>query len=451
MVYVPTTVILVAVVVLSISVVSGPTNAFIFFSQVTTTYADIVFVQFVLQLQAQGSTTYSPKPVLVIGSIYEFFNLSFLPYVIPPFCLTEHLTRLQAIALEYAIAIYPLFLIVVLYVCIELHAHNFRPLVWCWKPFRECFAYCRRTIDPKTSVIDAFATFMTLSYVKLLDTTTYLLLNGYVYNGEGRKLSTAMYYDINVEYFHGKHLPFALMAILVFLTFIVIPPLVLLLYPCSCFQRCLTRCRMNTLALCTFVEIFHGPYKCGCTTGHGTFDYRYFAGLYFVLRIIVFFISFAGTFIFIYSIGSALLYLSTAILVALLQPYRKRIHNTIDAVIFAIMSALYILMASHVTFIFTVGHPSTLLFILTDLLYALPLVFLIIFIICWLLDRKTNCTKRLKQYKLLRCFFEDRTEAQTAEDYDALIPHRLLYPRDYEQYSTPEYEHNNDNITYGIL
>ena len=77
-IYIPTTVILVAVVVLSISVVSGPANAFIFFSQVTTTYVDIVFVQFVLQLQAQGSTTYSPKPVLVIGSIYEFFNLSFL-------------------------------------------------------------------------------------------------------------------------------------------------------------------------------------------------------------------------------------------------------------------------------------------------------------------------------------------------------------------------------------
>ena len=183
-------------------------------------------------------------------------------------------------------------------------------------------------------------------------------------------------------------------------------------------------------------------------------DYRYFAGLYFVLRIIVFFISFAGT--FFYVIGSVLLYLFTAILFALLRPYRKRIHNTIDAVIFAIMSALYILILTHAIVILIVGHPSTLLFILTDLLYALPLVYLVIFIIYWLLDRKTNCTKRLNQYKLLRCFFEDRTEAQTAEDYDALIPHRLLYPHDYEQYSTPEHEHinsniNPDNTTYGIL
>ena len=217
-VYIPTTVILVAVVVLSISVVSGPTNAFIFFSQVTTTYVDIFFVEFIMQ--AQGETTYSPKPVVVIGSIYQLFNLNFLPYVIPPFCLTEHLTRLQAAALQYTIAIYPLFLIVVLYVCIELHARNFRPLVWCWKPFRKCFAYCRRTIDPKTSVIDAFATYMTLSYVKLLDITSLLLLNGYVYNGEGKKFSISMYYDTNVEYFHGKHLPFALVAILVFLTLI---------------------------------------------------------------------------------------------------------------------------------------------------------------------------------------------------------------------------------------
>ena len=193
--------------------------------------------------------------------------------------------------MEYVIAVFPLFLVVVLYVCIELHARNFRPLVWCWKPFHKCFVYCRRNVHPETSVIDAFATITLLSYVKFLNITNYLLLFGNLYNGSGEKISTVVYFQANIQFFHGKHLAFALPAILVFFTFVVIPPAVLILYKYLFFRRFLTKFRLNTLTLRTFVEKFQGPYKHGA---NNTVDYCYFAGLYFILCIIVFFITFGG-------------------------------------------------------------------------------------------------------------------------------------------------------------
>ena len=426
--FIPNAIFLLAIVIFGVNVISGPINAFIYFSQVTTAYVNIAVAEDVLK--RQGTLSYSVRPVQVITSFYGVWNLRFFHEITPAFCLTEHTSYLEGVALAYIIAVFPLFLVVVLYVCIELHAHNFRLLVWCWKPFHKCFVYCKRNIHPETSVIDAFATVTLLSYVKFLNNTYFLLLFGYLYNGSGDKISTVSLFQANTEFFHGKHLAFALLAILVFFTFIVIPPAVLILYKYSFFQRCLTRCRLNTLTLRTFVEKFQGPYKHG---SNGTADYRYFAGLYFVLRIIVFFISFGGTVISV--IGYAILYLVTVLLFALLQPYRKQIYNIADSIIFAILSTVYIFLIVHTAFVSLTGRSSTLMFVLTDLLYSLPLLYLIVYIVFWLVDRRTGCAQKLKQYQLLKCFFQDHTDAETrtnvSDDYE--LPHRLDHPTDYVQ------------------
>ena len=428
--YIFNTIFLIVIVIFGVNVISGPINAFIYFSQVTTTYTAVAYAENILK--QQGAVTYSVRPVEAISSMYGIWNLRFFHEVIPDFCLTEHTSHLQAIALEYIIAVFPLFLVVVLYVCIELHAHNFRLLVWCWKPFHKCFVYCKRNVHPETSVIDAFATVTLLSYVKFLNITNYLLLFADLYNGSGEKISTVSLFQANVQFFRGKHLAFALPAIFVFFTFIIIPPAVLILYKYSFFQRCLTRCRLNTLALRTFVEKFQGPYKHG---SNGTVDYRWFAALYFVLRIIVFFISFGGAIISL--IGFASLYAVTALFFALLQPYRKQIYNIADSIIFAILSTVYILLIVHAVLVFLIGRSSTLMFVLTDLLYSLPLLYLIVYIVFWLVDRRTGCAQKLKRYQLLKCFFQDHTNAETrtnvSDDYE--LPHRLDHPTDYMQLS----------------
>ena len=142
----------------------GPINSVIFFGQITTSqFFDMgIIMSF---LGAQGTFTYSERiSTVVVNGLYGFFNLHIFRSLIPPFCLTNNLTTIQNLALRYVTAFYPLVVVVFVYVCIRLHARNFRLVVYCWKPFLKSFLRFRRSVDPKTSVIDAFATFILLSW-----------------------------------------------------------------------------------------------------------------------------------------------------------------------------------------------------------------------------------------------------------------------------------------------
>ena len=445
----PNTIILILIVIFSISIVSGPLNAFLFFGQITTGYSGLFTTQHVLR--AQGNITYSLTVSQVMNDFYKLCNSYFIPDFIPSFCLTKHLTGLQALALDYISAAYPLLLLLVLYVCVELHDRNFRPLVWCWNPFHKYFVYCRRRLSPKTSIIDAFATFILLSYVKFLTVSHYILKFSHLYRGDGEKLnSTVMYYDGNIKYFHKQHLPYAILAIVI-PTLLAILPIILLLYPTRAFQKCLTRCGVNSQALRTFVEIFQGCFKDGT---NGTRDCRYFAGLYFILRIIVFLLKIAGsqvqTFVTIF------LYLFTALLFAFVQPYKKYLNNVVDTIIFTIFAAVHILIISHGFVVLFYSETYQVLFLLMDILFILPSLYLILYLACWVIKRKTNCYQRLKVSKLLQYFFH---EAST-EDSDAAIPDRLLNPAEYEvlsgscqakEYKKPANDREHNRNTYGSI
>ena len=442
--YLPITVIFTVVIVFAISIVSGPINSFIFFAQVTATLLLYNVDSILSVLGAQGSFTYSSRmSSVVVAALYDIWNLNIFHTIVPPFCITNHLSTLQALALNYMLAFYPLVVIVFLYVCIKLHARNFRPVVRCWKPFLKCFLRFRRSVDPKTSVIDAFATFILLSYVKLLFVVGTFLLPEHIYNSQGEKLSTlVMANSPNTRFFHKKHLPLALLSIFISLTFVAVPPIVLTFYQASFFRKCLTRCKMNSQALRTFVETFQGCYKDGT---NGTRDCRCFAGLYFILRIIA--VTLTSTTVPNFIVGSALLYWYTALLFALVQPYKKHRYNVIDAMTFAILSTIYILMITNVLKVLRIGHSSTSLLILTDVLYTLPLLYFVVLAVCWLPNRKLKCIRKLKMYKL-SSFFQDQKELER-EDFNAAVPHRLLNPQLYEVLTNESRAENSSSNTYG--
>ena len=404
--YLPITVIFIVIITFAISFVSGPINSFIFFGQVTASnFYNIGSIASVLG--AQDTFTFSYRTsTITIAAIYDVLSLNIFRYIVPPFCSTNHFTRLQAYALEYIVAFYPLILILFLYICIQLHARNFSPIVYCWKPFLKCFLRIRRSVDPKTSIIDAFATFILLSYVKLLYVTGLFLLPTYLYNGQGHKHNTIVLYEsTDIQYFYKEHLPFALLSIFIALIFIALPPIVLILYSTSSFQKCLSRCKLNCQALRTFVETFQGCYKDGT---NGTRDCQYFAGLYFVLRIISGLLTIADVSVFV--IASSLLYWCTALLFALVQPYKEYIYNITDAITFGLMGTIYLIISFDITHIAFTGHASAL--VLTDVLYTLPLLYLVVFVVCWMLNRKTNCTQKFIGYKLFGSFFSTITQRE---------------------------------------
>ena len=219
------------------------------------------------------------------------------------------------------------FLILVTYVLIELHARNFRLLIWAWKPVQYSFNRCgvrrqwkvRRQWNFKSSIIEAFAGFLLLSFGKMWGISYDLLVPVHLSNIYGDRVNkTYLFYDATVEMFSNGHFIFALISILVLIVFIFLPMLLLLLYPMKCFHKCLDCCRIRSHALMVFTDAFQGAYKNGT---NGTRDHRWFALFYPSFRILCYFIyaltfsSFAYAMITIALIGAV-------ILIAVVQPYK---------------------------------------------------------------------------------------------------------------------------------
>ena len=281
---IPTTILCFLIIIFQFHITSPKVNAFVFLCQFITCANTLtnsyVYVDYTSHLTAIHFFE------LAVITFYGIWNLDFFRYFIPSFCISSDLTTLHTLALEYVVAIYPLLLTIIIYFCIEMYDSGVRVVVCVWRPFRVCFARFRRKWNLKGSVINAFATFLLLSYSKLLTVSYSLLGATELYNNRGERVGPfALYFDASIEYFSRQHLPFAVLAICIMLVFVLFPLLLLLLYPMRSFQRCLGYCtRIRWQFLHTFADVFQGGYKNGT---NGTWDYRYFAGLYLLLRIVL--------------------------------------------------------------------------------------------------------------------------------------------------------------------
>ena len=134
----PLTVFLVLVLCCRISATSPKLYAFVTVSQALSYPATVRLVLFLVNKKSYPGASIAVRIVL---AIYGFWNLDFFRTLTPHICLKAD--TLLALALDYSIAFYPLALIIVTYVLIELHDHNFRVIVWTWRPFHKCFARFR--------------------------------------------------------------------------------------------------------------------------------------------------------------------------------------------------------------------------------------------------------------------------------------------------------------------
>ena len=125
------------------------------------------------------------------------WSLDFFCSVVPPFCVSSSLKNIHALALEYLVAFYPICLIAITYTCIKLHNNNFWPLVWLWKPFHRHVVNIRRRCswDSRASIINAFATFLLLSYSKILFVSFTLLYQVRIHYLNGKERHCVLYYD----------------------------------------------------------------------------------------------------------------------------------------------------------------------------------------------------------------------------------------------------------------
>ena len=268
-----------------------------------------------------------------------------------------------------------------------MHDSGVRLIVCVWRPFHACFARFRRKWDLKGSVINAFATFLLLSYSKLLTVSYSLLGATELYNNKGERVGPAVLYNnASIEYFSRQHLPFAVLAICILLVFVIFPLLVLLLYPMRSFQGCLGYCtKIRWQFLHTFADAFQGCYKNGT---NGTRDHRYFAGLYSLFRIVllVAFI-FPITYQWLIQIPLPVI---VSLMFAYFRPYKNNYFNIKDGLAFVLLAlTIFLIMYA------TRANPFPL-----QILYVvglIPFLYFISFILYKLLPRvalfRTCCSK----------------------------------------------------------
>ena len=421
------TIFFLTIVIFRVSITTPSLNAFVLYSQILAlTSASHKIPQIVDSYNNMAAV----NAVKVGLTCYDIWNLEFFSALIPSSCLYEGFSTLDAIAFRYVSAFYPLVLIGLAYTCIELHSRNCKLIVWLWKPFHKCKVKFNKIWDLQRSIIHAFATFLLLSYTKVVNVSYSLLAPSQLYNVSGEQVGPRVwYYDASVQLFHGEHVPYAILSLAILSTYIAIPPILLFLYPCKIFRKCLRICKLQCNALHTFMDTFQGCYKDGTS---GTCDCRYFAGLYFLIRISFssIWLAFSLTYNWNWAIP-VIMFGIAAILVAGFRPYKQTSYNVLDVFILALLALLFQIYLVIITHGSHTGQLSRGLFGLLCVLGTLPLLYFIVLVsyhlfACLIRWHHFNCIQKkwtaLQQY----CVQMKRQSSKPAEERE--LPDRILHP-----------------------
>ena len=326
--FLPLTVFFVMVAAFSISFTSPLISSVVLVYQLV---ANELQMRILLSFVESGLLVIDHKTASTLSSIVGVWSLDFFRLAYDPFCLHPNMTTLQTLALEYAIAVYPLLLIMLTYILIRLHISGCRLIKWAWMPFSCFLRYFKKRWNIKTSLIDVFASFIFLSTSRIQITSFNFLIPTYVHtmpindNATQPTIKLYLFGAPSVEYFGREHFPFAVLALIVLLALAVLPMVLLFVYPFRYFQKLLNRYNLNSHVLRTFMDVFQGSFKDGT---EGTRDYRSFSALLLLPGLII-------SLIFSQTLSSYFYPTATMFIVVywglfiIFQPYRYRRHNYI--------------------------------------------------------------------------------------------------------------------------
>ena len=259
------------VIIFRPNITSAPMLHYVLFCNFT------VFVSrsfLLLYAQSDQLTTVLAKSTLTLSAVWSFDVLRFIS---PPLCISQHIEEIYILYLEFIATIYPFILLLMTYIMIELHSKNFKPIVVLWRLSSRLFVRFYRAWDPRSAMIQAFASLFFLSYAKL----TYLIWAAFAWRTtNGHKNTHYTYLDPNVPYNSTKHTLLMIFAATVGI-FFILPPLILLVYPTSLYRKISDRISpVWRIRIQTYAEIFYSSVKDGTTA---TKDYRLLSTLFLIV------------------------------------------------------------------------------------------------------------------------------------------------------------------------
>ena len=178
------------------------------------------------------------------------------------FCISSSLDSLNIYYLNYISVLYPLLLMLISYFFIELHARNFRPVIYIWKPFSVCFAKIRR-LNATDSIIHAYATLLILSFSTLNFNSYQLLKVTNVYYSNGTQTIGVLYHRPSILTYTYQHLiQYSLVMVLLFVLGII-PTLLLCIHSIKMLRQKLNNCfsQRTQIAINTFVNTIQATFR----------------------------------------------------------------------------------------------------------------------------------------------------------------------------------------------
>ena len=341
--FIPITLFYLIILIFKVHLTSAPMTLYIFYNQL------VMFMTLFLQnkpfktLVAQNEGSPLLKSTLFLFGIW---SLDFIRYIVPPFCVSSKFQLIHIEILGFISIIYPLILIALTWVCVELHGHNFRVLVLLWRPFHRCFVRLQRGWDTRRDIIDVFSSFFLLSYGKLVCQVlvfSHCIPFKYIQEGVPHSIHV-LFADTDIPCSSSKHALVVVPSVLVLIVFNILPTLLLVLYPFKLFRQCLFKCKLDSLFLTTFVEKFHGCYRDGLDGGR---DMRSFSGLYFFLIFLIALYQrvYGGTFKISFWLYAALIFSASSALVASVRPYKQKYMNILDTLLLVHLNVVCMLLS----------------------------------------------------------------------------------------------------------
>ena len=402
---IPVTVIFLLIIFYNVPFTSGLVNGFIFYCQVVE----------VFQLLTNDLILFS-ESAKVVNKIHSFiylgFTLNFFVLDELSFCLWKNANAVSIVAFNYVTLAFALLLIILVTTIIgKCHMK------------RSVYQYIPLVPKQKKSpggIIHGLTAFLVLCYAQCAQSSLLLLISTTVYNKGSTKHKTMVYYDGGVEWMGVKHLPYAIPAIFLSLFVLILPPVLLLIYPIH--NKVLSLLRIGETR---FVQIFCSPLdklKPFFDSFQSCFkdEFRFFSGLYFVYRffimlnLVISYLQDSFFFLEIQLVGMLLLH-------AVCQPYKERSHNVIDALLFGNLAAINAITYYNITLSAT-AQATVLSLSLTTWIQILLTILPLPIMLCCLFVRSALARKCWN-----RC--RSRRNPSSIESWpdDDELPHRINY------------------------
>ena len=308
---VPLTFFFIIIIVFNINFTTGYLSSFVLFAQ--------IFDGLVTDLNGLAQF---PAPIEYIRDslafLYRPFNLDFFCLESLSFCLWKGATAMDVILMRLASVAFALVLVLTTIIIVGCR-------------FTRCNIFSRfRT--PTSVLIHGLSAFFVLCYSQSARITFQILNIFCLYSSDYQCERKFVYRMGYMTYLEGEHIQYAVIAIFVLIFIVIIPPLLLLIYPLV--FKLLGFCKLSESKLASvlwrvmpiqLLDAFQSSFKD---------EYRFFAAFYFLYRAII-----LGTFAYVpemiafYTVVQMLLTLVLAVH-AVFQPYKLRTDNIIDASLF---------------------------------------------------------------------------------------------------------------------